>query len=219
MNLVSSVDIVIFRLHHAELQTLIYKRESNEQVFSNCWSLIGGTLNINDIDLDNAVHRTLQRRIGQDVAYVEQVCTEASPTRDPRGWSQTTVYFALLRPEQHIAESDHLKWVSVDHPQLKSLAFDHAMLFNRVLQRVRNKASYSLLPAFLLSEKFTIAQLKHAYEMVMAKKVSENKLRDELKSNKSLSKVEKQKGVAHRPSDFYSVNSNDEFIFAVPLVK
>lgn len=217
--IVSSVDVVLFRVHNEKLQVLLMQRTNQNDVYHLQWSLIGGTVQNDDLSLDMAAHRTLMRRTKTDVPYLEQVGSVGSPVRDPRGWSQTTVYFALLMQDQHIEEQPDLRWFDIDNPQLKGLAFDHVQLFQNALTRLQNKVAYSLLPAFLIGKTFTISQLHKMYEILLDREVPESKLRDQLKKSPSLKKESKQIGVAHRPSDYYSIRKDADLFFPVPLVK
>lgn len=48
----------------------------------------------------------------------------ANATRDPRGWSVTTLYFALVAPHEQVNDTEHQMWVSIDDPKTRALAFD-----------------------------------------------------------------------------------------------
>jgi 8-oxo-dGTP diphosphatase len=49
--------------------------------------------------------------------------------------------------------------------EVKGLPFDHDRIVARAAERVRNKATYSSLPAFLLPQHFTYPQLQRVYEI------------------------------------------------------
>ena len=156
-----SVDIAIFRVANGTLQTLLVQRDAATSAYPGQWSLPGGVVETGDPDLLHAVHRTLRRRIGGDLGYVEQVSTHANATRDPRGWSVTTLYFALVAPHEQVNDTEHQMWVSIDDPKTRALAFDHSALLQEAVTRLRNKSVYSLLPGYW--EKKDPAMFKELY--------------------------------------------------------
>ena len=204
-----SVDVAVFKLTDRGLDVLIVKRGISDEPYSNQWALAGGTINEHDVDLESAAHRTLSRRTGTDVPYLEQVCTEGNATRDPRGWSNTTVYFALVGPDfgndlTHTSET--LAWVPVTSQTLNNLAFDHTKLFKLALERLRTKMAYSLLPAYLLPEKFALSQLQNVYERVLETTWNNSSFREQMnKVKEHLEPTGEYKSFGGKPAQLYKL--------------
>lgn len=213
-----SVDIAVFRIQDKELQVLLVKRDQKTSAYPGQWGLAGGILDANDADLLQAVHRTLRRRLGSDLTYVEQVGTQGSATRDPRGWSMTTLYFALVGFNDTVVTNDSMRWVSINDPQVRALAFDHSQLLTMAVQRLQNKTVYSLLPAYLLPDDFTYTELHAIYEIILGRSSDESKFRTKLKGHPDLILGMKRTGVSHRQPVMLRVSPvPSKLLFPKPL--
>ena len=214
-----SVDIAIFRVANGTLQTLLVQRDAATSAYPGQWSLPGGVVETGDPDLLHAVHRTLRRRIGGDLGYVEQVSTHANATRDPRGWSVTTLYFALVAPHEQVNDTEHQMWVSIDDPKTRALAFDHSALLQEAVTRLRNKSVYSLLPAYLLPDDFTYTELQTVYECILGMAIDKSKFRTKLKGHPDLLLGERKTGVAYRaPVMLRVAKTPSKLLFPAPIV-
>lgn len=214
-----SVDIAIFRVLNKQLQVLIVRREQTTSAYPDQWCLPGGVVQTDDPDLLHAVHRTLRRRIGSDLGYVEQVSTHGNATRDPRGWSMTTLYFALVAPHEQVSPSESQQWVDVTSAQVRALAFDHTALLQEAITRLRNKAAYSLLPAYLLPNDFTYTELQDVYECILGMSIDKSKFRTKLKGHPDLVQGQLKTGVAYRAPVMLRVSpSPSKLVFPAPFV-
>ena len=84
----------------------------------------------------------------------------------PFNSSATVAYYALLPDEMLLGPpSANLVFLPADAPG--ALPFDHNLIIDAALERIRSKASYSTLPAFLLPPTFTLSRLRGVYERVM----------------------------------------------------
>ena len=96
----AGVDIVALRLgEEGELQLLLIRRA--QAPFAEQWALPGVLVNgrCADASLDAAAVRALQDKARITPAHLEQVATVGNAVRDPRGWSLSTFYLALLAPD------------------------------------------------------------------------------------------------------------------------
>ena len=90
-----TVDMTVFSLIDNELNVLLTYRD--EHPCKNRWALPGGFIDLyKDKSPEAAAHRKLKEKTGLSSAYLEQVETIGSQKRDPRGWSLTVLYFALV---------------------------------------------------------------------------------------------------------------------------
>ena len=166
-----SIDPVIFTIKDNRLHVLMVKR--NNFPFKGAWALPGGRIDKQAADtIEEAVRLKLLDKTGLDHAYFEQVITHGGKSMDPRGWSITTVYLALVRYEDvTFAENktgETVAWHPVDQlDQLPSIAFWHQKLIKASLARLRDKITYTDLPTNLMPEMFTIRQLRMAYEAIL----------------------------------------------------
>jgi 8-oxo-dGTP diphosphatase len=85
-------------------------------------------------------------------------------------------YLALV-PEHKFTGLDErrTRWVKVR--PCPDLPFDHRAIVAKALQRVRDKAAYSSLPAFLLPDTFTLPELIAVYEAVLDQQLDQSTFR------------------------------------------
>lgn len=165
---IATVDIVLFTLAEPAdddgLQVLIAERA--QEPFRGRPALPGGYVHVDeDADTAGTARRVLAGKLGVQVPYLEQLYSFGSRTRDPRGWSISIAYFAMLPAGRITTLPAGARWQPV--ATLPVLAFDHAEIVARARARVRDKATYSSLPAFLLDESFTLPQLYAVYCRVL----------------------------------------------------
>jgi 8-oxo-dGTP diphosphatase len=182
----TTVDIVIFTVIDDALKVLLVQRPSRaampDEPFPDAWALPGGFVDIaRDEDLQACARRKLREKTGVASPYLEQLGSWGGARRDPRGWSATHVWFALLpeaglRPEKGANAAD-VAWLDVDPLPRRRLAFDHAEILRTAVDRLRGKVEYTSLPAFLLAEPFTLPQLQRAYEVVLGRPVDKSAFR------------------------------------------
>jgi 8-oxo-dGTP diphosphatase len=202
----ASVDVCIFTLHQQKLKVLCVKRSGYPH--KDHWALAGGFIDIkNDDSLEATALRVLTKKTGITTPYLEQLVTIGNKTRDPRGWSMTAVYFALI-PYVALPQTglEHSEWRDVKDALSLNLAFDHQQLLNSALDRVRAKVLYSLIPAHLITTPFTLTELQQAYEIIMGHEIEKKSFRRRLEREEVLSATgqSKQEG-AGRPAALYTL--------------
>ncbi len=183
-----TADIALFTLVDWELRVLLVKRENDPA--PDKWALPGGILRPDlDSSLDETAMRVLISKVGVEVRYLEQVTTVSGPERDPRGWSISTAYYALLPGELVPAVAGtavkEIEWRS---PLLRRdrLAFDHGFLLQQALAQLRMKVRHGALPLHLLPEKFTLTDVQHACEAVLGRTLDKGAFRRLIKDEPSL---------------------------------
>src|SRR5471032_1134443 len=95
------------------LQILLHKREADP--FQGHWALPGVVVNgaVADLTLDDAVERLrASDKVNLPLAWIEQVGTVGDAFRDPRCWSSSTFYLAIVAEEVTLAR--HQQWFSLD---------------------------------------------------------------------------------------------------------
>lgn len=181
----TTVDVAIFSVRDDALQVLLVQRPSGAgEPFPGQWALPGGYVDVTrDDSLLDCARRKLHEKTAVASPYLEQLGSWGSATRDPRGWSATHVYFALLPSDELTlakgANAADVAWFEVEAVLKKRprLAFDHHELLRAAVERLRSKVEYTSLPAFLLPEPFTLPQLQHIYEVVLGRPVDKSGFR------------------------------------------
>lgn len=209
----ATVDLVIFTIQEQALRVLLVKRANLPD--KGKWSLPGGFIHIDeDKDLDRAALRVLKSKTGVDSPYLEQLITIGNQTRDPRGWSLTVVYFALINSNaiklMPGINTQEVSWVPIiKHNKVSnSLAFDHNNILKIAIERLRSKTEYSALPIHLLPETFTLPDLQEIYEMILDRPIDKSAFRRRISDSKILIKVkgEFQSG-GSRPAQCYRLKT------------
>jgi ADP-ribose pyrophosphatase YjhB (NUDIX family) len=178
---ITTVDVAIFALAEDGLEVLTVQRAA--EPFAGHWALPGGWIHVDeDEDLEAAARRILAGKTGVRTPYLEQLRTFGTSARDPRGWTLSVAYVALLSEEdardcKRVSQTDVL-WrpVAADAVETK-LAFDHADILAAALSRVRSKVEYSTLPVHLLPRAFTLGELQSVYERILGRKLDKSAFR------------------------------------------
>jgi 8-oxo-dGTP diphosphatase len=170
LNAAVTVDLVVLTVRGDELCVLLIER--GVEPFKGRLALPGGFV-MNDEPLLDAAERELAEETGiADLrGHLEQLATYGDPGRDPRGRVVTVAHLALV-PDLPTASAGSdaagVQW----HPVSKllkrsgSLAFDHAQILHDGVERARAKLEYSPLATAFCADEFTIADLRHVYEVV-----------------------------------------------------
>ena len=206
----TSVDLVIFTVRDDALHVLLVQR--GEHPFKGAWALPGGFINLQtDTDLDAAALRKLQEKTGVKAPYLEQLQGFGNATRDPRGWSTTFAYFALIPSENlalnHGGGADAACWFSVNEAaEISPLAFDHTTILQVGVQRLRNKVEYTSLPAHLLPTQFTLTDLQQVYQTVLGRDIDKSAFRKRVREGDFLIELPGQFRLgSNRPAQLYSL--------------
>jgi len=214
----TSVDLVIFTLRNQELQVLLVRR--SEHPCKGKWSLPGGFIDIHrDKTLDDAALRKLREKTGVQTPYLEQLQGFGSANRDPRGWSATFAYFALISSEaiqlQHGGTADAVQWCAVSEDLFeKELAFDHGEILATAVSRLRDRTEYSSMPVHLLPEEFTLSDLQRVYEIVLGRQVDKSAFRKRIKEGEFLEEVTgKMRHASNRPAQLYRPRAGHALTF------
>ena len=203
----TTVDVLIFTVIDDALKLLLVQRPSDtSEPFPGQWALPGGFVDVDlDADLEACARRKLREKTGVASPYLEQLGSWGGAARDPRGWSATHAYFALIPSDGVVpakgANAADVAWFGVDDPQLakKKLAFDHGAILRAGIERLRGKVEYTSLPAYLLPEPFTLPQLQRTYEVVLGRPVDKSGFRTRMLAAGFLAEVGIVESDSNRP--------------------
>jgi 8-oxo-dGTP diphosphatase len=203
----ATVDVVIFAIRADALQVLLVQRGSRaDEPFPLTSALPGGFVDIDqDRDLEACAVRKLREKTGVAGTYLEQLGSWGSATRDPRGWSATHAYFALMQASAaSIPLAGDAQWFPVHGESVKpKLAFDHADILKAAIQRLRNKVEYTSLPAYLLPAEFTLPDLQQVYEIVLDRPLEKSAFRTRILSADLIEPVARMRRGPNRPAQLY----------------
>ncbi|PZO80885.1 MAG: NUDIX hydrolase [Mesorhizobium amorphae] len=202
-----TVDIVLLTVADGGLAVALQKREA--EPFRHAPALPGGFVHTDeDGSLDDAVRRILLAKVGLGGIFFEQLASFAGPARDPRGWSVSIAYFALVPREELGETASGLTLHAVD--SLPVLPFDHMEIVRAALMRLRGKGAYSTIPARLLPPVFTMGELLATYETVLGARLDQSAFRRKMSDLDLLEEVEGEKRQterAKRPATLYRLKT------------
>lgn len=201
-SVICTVDVVLLMLRDEILQVALLRR--THAPHRGMAALPGGYVHADeDVDLQAAARRVLQDKAGLNAPYLEQLATFSGATRDPRGWSISVTYYALVGTDL-IASTRcaGLEQYPVDH--LPELAFDHRQIIDTAVARLRSKSQYSSLPCYLAGAQFTLPQLQRIYEVLLRESLNKVSFRRKVEEMGMLEPVDGVfAGGAFRPAQLY----------------
>ncbi|MDX8377415.1 MAG: NUDIX domain-containing protein [Mariprofundales bacterium] len=217
----ATVDVIIFTVITKQLQVLLIKRAGHP--YKDCWALPGGFIQVpEDADLEAAARRELNEETGTEVVYLEQLGSYGSQQRDPRNWTLTVAYFALLPAEslhvQHGSDAAKAEWHAVhDNDVDVDLAFDHAKIMSDAVMRLRAKIEYTSIAAHLLPPAFSLSELQQMYEILLQAPLAKSAFRRRLREAGFVQAIDGEKRSGrNRPAQLYRLTPNHDSTLFFP---
>lgn len=205
-NIAISVDCVIFGYEGKDLKVLLIISDFKE--FQNLNSLLGDLINP-DEDLEAASYRVLKDRTGLDDVYLEQVQAFGGLSRHPSGRVITIAYFSLIDIKSHKLKLSHneLHWHSVK--EIKKLAFDHKLILDSCLSRLKQQVMETPVVFNLLPEKFSLRELQELYQSILGVELDRRNFRKKISLKDWLEDInEMENDVPHRPGKLFRLKSS-----------
>lgn len=199
------VDVVLMTLLPTGLGVLLQVRE--REPFKGSPALPGGYIRIKeDRSAFDAAMRVSKEKLSFEPPYLSQLATYSGDSRDPRGWSLSTAYYALLPVESLEPKGPVGNFVDIRHLP-RNLGFDHRKIVEDAVERVRNIGAYSSLLAHLAPERFTLTQLQQIYERVLLTSIDKVSFRRRMLELDAFEAVKGavEKGSGHRPAQLYRI--------------
>ena len=199
---IATVDVALLTLREDGLALVLVQREA--EPYAGHLALPGGYVHVDeDDDTEATAARVLRQKTGLPVPYLEQLYTVSGKYRDPRGWSLSVAYYALV-PERFLDRAPAGGIRVFPASALPDLPFDHAAIVARALGRLRAKAAYSSLPAYLLPAEFTLNELHAVYERVLGQAMNRQSFLRKIEAQGMIEPVPGQRRTgAHRPAQLY----------------
>lgn len=211
-----TVDMAIFAVEEKELKVLLIRRTEHPQ--KDRWALPGGFCDlVKDATIDDTAYRKLMEKTGIASPYLEQVESIGNFKRDPRGWSITLLYFALIDfgKLHQGSEKEETQWLSLDKALSLELAFDHDLLLRKAINRLRHKTRYSALPISLMPDSFTLTELQNMFELILGTNLQKKSFRRRIEASGLLIETGEMRPTARRPAALFKRTDNftQDFIF------
>lgn len=216
---IATVDVALFTLADDQLAVALTARATPP--LAGHFALPGTYVHVDeDADLAAAASRVLREKCGMTGLFVEQLRTYSGATRDPRGWSLTTAFYALVPRRTFDEAGAGMRLVPAQ--DLDGLPFDHDRIVADGVARLRGKATYTTLPAKLLPELFTLRELEVVYEAVLGRTVQTANFRRKFADLKAygphaglpfLEPTEEKRGGRNRPAVLYRAATQDVVTF------
>lgn len=206
-----TVDMAIFAVDAGALKVLLIKRE--EHPHKGRWALPGGFCDLqNDATIDATAHRKLLEKTGIQSPYLEQVESIGNAVRDPRGWSITLLYFALIDFETADVslQTDDAQWLALNDALKLDLAFDHRSLLRKAINRLRSKTRYTALPISLMPEEFTLTELQNMFELILDSSLQKKSFRRRMEASDLLVDTCQMRPTARRPAALFKRSNSFE---------
>jgi 8-oxo-dGTP diphosphatase len=196
-----AVDCIIFGFDYKQLKLLLIKR--NFQPQKGKWSLVGGFLDAEE-SLDQSALRILNNLTGLNDIYLEQLYTYGEISRDPGERVLSTAYYALINAEDYhlpINRESTAKWFQID--KIPNLVFDHNVMVDKALRRLKRKSLSQPIGFELLPDKFTIPQMQKLYEVIHQRELDKRNFRKKILSMGLLKKLDEKQKTDSRKGAYY----------------
>ena len=182
--------------------------------FDGLWALPGGWVAQSE-SLADAAARNLLETTALDPTYLEQLYAFGDVDRSPER-VVSVVYWALVRAEeaQQALEGENVRWFAAD--DLPQLAFDHNVIVDYALWRLRTKVEYSRIARAFLGETFTLTELREVHEAVLQRPLDPANFRRQVESTLVPTEA-RVEGGRHRPPRLYRYDHSIELVDNGPL--
>jgi len=171
-----TVDILVFTILEDKVEMLLIRRKNAP--FQGKWAIPGGFVDEGERPID-AARRELEEETGVFGVHLHEFGAFGEPGRDPRGWTVSVGYFALV-PAKGLEiegrdDAAEAAWHPAGNPP--ELAFAHPVLVESALRALREKLLIEPVAAPLLPRLFTWAELCAVYDILFGKHLDRRWLR------------------------------------------
>jgi hypothetical protein len=129
--------------------------------------------------------------------------------RDPGERVVSVAYYALIRIEDYdkqLVKKYDAHWCRIS--EIPELVFDHRIMVDKALRRLRRRARIQPIGFELIPEIFTLPQLQSLYEAIYQKELDKRNFRKKILSMGLLDKLEeKDKTNSKKGAWFYRFNT------------
>lgn len=198
-----AVDTVLFAIEGGRLKCYLVQLKRGPAAAK--WAFPGGLVSVGEM-LDEAARRELESSTGLRDVYIEQLFSFGDPTRDPRAHVVSVAYMALIGDAAMVRSCSRKYAVGLwfEVAKLPALAFDHALMADYALKRLKAKLEYTNIAYNLLPTTFTFAQLEKLYATVLERALDRRNFRRRILAMSLLRRLPQERRGAHRPAALYA---------------
>ncbi|MCK0092603.1 NUDIX domain-containing protein [Rhodococcus sp. F64268] len=147
--------------------------------------------------LADAARRALHDKAGFDSVEFHQMAMLDDPERDDRGWVLSMAHSAAV-PFERFPTGAQLAPVD----DTSELAFDHADIVDLAVDDLRRRYATAVDPSGLISDEFTILELRRLYEVIYGRRFPKDTFRRHLSHGLEATGELSREGVG-RPAELY----------------
>jgi 8-oxo-dGTP diphosphatase len=198
-----AVDTVLFAIEGERLKCYLVQLTAGAA--ADRWAFPGGLVRVGET-LDEAARRELYDAAGLRDVYLEQLFSFGDPSRDPGAHVVSIGYLGLI-DDAGAANSLSRKYAAgrwFEVAQLPALAYDHSVIADYALRRLKSKLEYTNIACNLLPPAFTFAELEDLYATVLERPLDRRNFRRRILMMGLLKRLTEQRRGAHRPAALYT---------------
>jgi 8-oxo-dGTP diphosphatase len=206
-NIRIAVDAIVFGYKNNSLYVLLIEQQFGSA--DKYWALPGGLVK-NDESLKDAVIRELHEETNVKLNFMEQLYTFGDDIkRDSRNRVISVAYFALVDASnleiKADTDADKVQWYEID--AIPSLAFDHNLIVEKAILRLKAKLTYEPVGFDLLPNEFLFSELENLYCTILEKEIDRRNFRKKILSYGFLEETEKFSPIkSGRPAKLFRFN-------------
>ena len=182
------ISLVLVRLREEQLQVLLASGEAG--------SSLPLALPLEEETLDQAAARSIASLPVHRETHLQQMHTYGEPGQPVR-----VVYLAITSAETVPAADSAYTWQPVKG-KTKLLAAD-AAIFNQAMHQLRRQVSHDNLIFAFLPLEFTLAEVQHAYELILGEAQDKRNFRRKLLGSGIVESTSRQRSGQGRPARLY----------------
>lgn len=206
-NIRIAVDAIVFGYKNNSLYVLLIEQKFGSD--DKYWALPGGLVK-HDESLKDAVIRELHEETSVQLNFMEQLYTFGDDiNRDSRNRVVSVAYFALVDASnleiKADTDADKVQWYKID--EIPPLAFDHNLIIEKAIARLKAKLTYEPIGFDLLPEEFLFSDLENLYCTILEKEIDRRNFRKKILSYGFLEQTEHFSPIkSGRPAKLFKFN-------------
>lgn len=159
-----TADAMVLSFNGKNIEILLIQR--GIEPYKGCWALPGGFMQM-DETIEQCTARELEEETSLKGVYLQQFGCFSTVDRDPRGRVVTVASYALVRKSDVKGGDDAMdaKWFEIGN--LPELAFDHHIVIEKGLERLKEDIYFRPVGFQLLGDTFTMPELQNIYEAIL----------------------------------------------------
>jgi 8-oxo-dGTP diphosphatase len=208
-----AIDSIIFGFDDVSLKLLLIKRKF--EPCKNCWSLMGGFVGEKE-STDQAAYRILEDLTGLRDVYLEQLYTYGDVDRDSDARVISVAYYALIninKYDEELGRKHGAKWFSIE--ELPPLIFDHGVMVEKAMRRLKRKTIIQPIGFELLPEKFTLPQLQRLYEAIHQQTLDKRNFRKRILSMGVLTQLNEKDRMSSKRGAYYYKFDKEKYDYLI----